>query len=73
MPHLQEKLYKPEDDETTYEDSAWGDPWITGVQRMRQEVPNQIGTKGTSKNKLRRGEKLSNEGWEAVFIFQPGG
>ena len=63
MPHLQEELYKSEDDETAHEDSARGNPRVTGVQGMRQEVPDQIGIKGTSEDKLRRGEELkgSNE------------
>ena len=63
MPHLQEKLYKSEDNETTHEDSTRGNPQVTGMQRMRQEVSDQIGIKGTSEDKLRRGEELkeSNE------------
>ena len=63
MPHLQKKLYESEDDETTNEDGTRGNPRVTDMQRMRQKVPDQIGTKGTSENKLRRGEELrgSNE------------
>ena len=44
MPHLQEKLYKSKNDEAAHEDSTRDDPRVTNMQRMRQEVPNQVGT-----------------------------
>ena len=52
MPHLQEKLYESKDDEATHEDGARGDPGVANMQRMRKEIPNQVDTTGTSKNKL---------------------
>ena len=66
MPHLQEKLYKSKDNEATHEDSTRGDPRVTDMQGMRQEVPDQIGIKGASEDKLRRRKELkegSTEVW----------
>ena len=58
LPDVQEKLYEPKNDERTHEDGARGDPGVPNMQRMREEVPNQVGTTGTPENELRRREKL---------------
>ena len=56
-------LYEPEDDEAAHEDGTRSHPGVAKVQRMRQEVPDQIGTKGAPENKLRRGKELKGRRW----------
>ena len=58
LPDVQKTLYEPEDDEARYENGARGNPGVSNMQWMREEIPNQVDTTGTSKDKLRRGEEL---------------
>ena len=58
MPNMQERIHESEDNEATYEDGTRGDARITEMRRMRQEVPHERQTEGTSEDKLRRREKL---------------
>ena len=61
MPHMREELHKPENDEVTREDSTRGDPRVANMRWVRQEIPDQIGAKGTSEDKLRRRKELERK------------
>ena len=61
MPDVQEELHEPKDDETTYENGTRGDTGVTDMQRMREKIPNQVGTTGTSEDKLRWRKELEKD------------
>ena len=61
VPDVQEELHKPKNDEATYEDGTRSDTRVTDMQRMREEVPDQVDTTGTSEDKSRWRKELREE------------